>query len=102
MTQLGKATLLNEGCLVNRVKDQTGRPKIPHLRTVVFMSQPPGRPKRPDGGCPVSGAPANYEASFLALEGNPLDDWRNTWRTRLRFKHAWRCVLLHPEGSRLC
>ena len=27
-----------------------------------------------------------YEASFLALEGNPLDDWRNVRRIKLRFK----------------
>ena len=29
-----------------------------------------------------------YEASFLALEGNPLDDWRNVRRIRLRFKQG--------------
>ena len=29
-----------------------------------------------------------YEASFLALEGNPLDDWRNTRRIKLRFKQG--------------
>ena len=29
-----------------------------------------------------------YEASFLALEGNPLDDWRNTGRITLRFKQG--------------
>ena len=29
-----------------------------------------------------------YEASFLALEGNPLDDWRNIRRIRLRFKQG--------------
>jgi predicted amidohydrolase YtcJ len=27
-----------------------------------------------------------YQASFLALEGNPLDDWRNVRRIKLRFK----------------
>jgi imidazolonepropionase-like amidohydrolase len=26
-----------------------------------------------------------YEASFLALEGNPLDDWPNVRRIKLRF-----------------
>jgi imidazolonepropionase-like amidohydrolase len=29
-----------------------------------------------------------YEASFLALEGNPLDDWRNTGRIQMRFKQG--------------
>jgi hypothetical protein len=29
-----------------------------------------------------------YEASFLALEGNPLDDWRNIRRIKLRFKQG--------------
>jgi imidazolonepropionase-like amidohydrolase len=29
-----------------------------------------------------------YEASFLALEGNPLDDWRNVRRIKLRFKQG--------------
>jgi imidazolonepropionase-like amidohydrolase len=29
-----------------------------------------------------------YEASFLALEGNPLDDWRNIRRITLRFKQG--------------
>src|SRR5688572_27568007 len=29
-----------------------------------------------------------YEASFLALEGNPLDDWRNVRRITLRFKQG--------------
>jgi imidazolonepropionase-like amidohydrolase len=29
-----------------------------------------------------------YEASFLALDGNPLEDWRNTGRIRLRFKQG--------------
>jgi imidazolonepropionase-like amidohydrolase len=29
-----------------------------------------------------------YEASFLALEGNPLDDWRNIRRIALRFKQG--------------
>jgi hypothetical protein len=29
-----------------------------------------------------------YEASFLALEGDPLDDWRNTRRIKLRFKQG--------------
>jgi imidazolonepropionase-like amidohydrolase len=29
-----------------------------------------------------------YEASFLALEGNPLDDWRNTGRIKMRFKQG--------------
>ena len=30
-----------------------------------------------------------YEASFLALEGNPLDDWKNSARIRLRFKQGF-------------
>ncbi len=34
-----------------------------------------------------------YEASFLALEGNPLEDWRNVRKIRLRFKQG---VLLDP------
>jgi hypothetical protein len=29
-----------------------------------------------------------YEASFLALEGNPLESWDNTARIRLRFKQG--------------
>ena len=29
-----------------------------------------------------------HEASFLALEGNPLDDWRNIRRIKLRFKQG--------------
>jgi imidazolonepropionase-like amidohydrolase len=29
-----------------------------------------------------------YEASFLALEGNPLDDWGHVRRIRLRFKQG--------------
>ena len=29
-----------------------------------------------------------YEASFLALEGNPLDDWRNIGRIKMRFKQG--------------
>jgi imidazolonepropionase-like amidohydrolase len=29
-----------------------------------------------------------YEASFLALEGNPLVDWRNVRRIKLRFKQG--------------
>jgi hypothetical protein len=32
--------------------------------------------------------PEGYEASFLALGGNPLDDWRNIRRIRLRFKQG--------------
>jgi hypothetical protein len=32
--------------------------------------------------------PSGYEASFLALEGDPLDDWRNTRRIKLRFKQG--------------
>ena len=35
-----------------------------------------------------------YEASFLALEGNPLDDWRNIRRIKLRFKQG---VEVHPS-----
>jgi imidazolonepropionase-like amidohydrolase len=34
-----------------------------------------------------------YEASFLALEGNPIEDLRNLHRIKLRFK---KCVLLDP------
>jgi len=30
-----------------------------------------------------------YEASFLALEGNPLEDWKNTQRIRVRFKQGF-------------
>lgn len=30
----------------------------------------------------------DYEASFLALEGNPLNDWRNVRRIKLRFKQG--------------
>jgi imidazolonepropionase-like amidohydrolase len=30
-----------------------------------------------------------YEASFLALEGNPLQDWKNTQRIRVRFKQGF-------------
>jgi imidazolonepropionase-like amidohydrolase len=29
-----------------------------------------------------------YEASFLALEGNPIDDWRNVRRIKVRFKQG--------------
>jgi len=29
-----------------------------------------------------------YEASFLALEGNPLEDWQNIRKIRLRFKQG--------------
>jgi imidazolonepropionase-like amidohydrolase len=29
-----------------------------------------------------------YEASFLALEGNLLEDWRNIRRIKLRFKQG--------------
>jgi len=34
-----------------------------------------------------------YEASFLALEGNPIEDLRNLHRIKLRFKQG---VLLEP------
>ena len=30
-----------------------------------------------------------YESSFLALEGNPLQDWKNTQRIRMRFKQGF-------------
>jgi len=30
----------------------------------------------------------DYEASFLALEGNPLEDWRNVRQIKLRFKQG--------------
>jgi imidazolonepropionase-like amidohydrolase len=36
-----------------------------------------------------------YEASFLALAGNPLDDWRNIRRITLRFKQG---VEVHPSS----
>lgn len=29
-----------------------------------------------------------YEASFIALEGNPIDDWRNVRKIRVRFKQG--------------
>jgi hypothetical protein len=35
----------------------------------------------------------DYEASFLALEGNPLEDWQNVRKIKLRFKQG---VLLEP------
>jgi imidazolonepropionase-like amidohydrolase len=35
-----------------------------------------------------------YEASFLALDGNPLEDWRNIRRIKLRFKQG---VEVHPS-----
>jgi imidazolonepropionase-like amidohydrolase len=34
-----------------------------------------------------------YEASFLALEGNPLEDLQNVRKIKLRFKQG---VLLEP------
>ena len=37
-----------------------------------------------------------YEASFLALEGNPLDEWGSTRRIKLRFKQG---VEVHPALS---
>jgi len=30
-----------------------------------------------------------HEASFLVLEGNPLEDWKNTQRIRVRFKQGF-------------
>lgn len=30
-----------------------------------------------------------YEASFLALEGNPMEDWKNTAKIRIRFKQGY-------------
>jgi imidazolonepropionase-like amidohydrolase len=30
-----------------------------------------------------------YEASFLALEGNPLEEWKNTQRIHMRFKQGF-------------
>ena len=30
-----------------------------------------------------------FEASFLALDGNPLEDWKNTDRIRVRFKQGY-------------
>jgi hypothetical protein len=38
-----------------------------------------------------------YEASFLALAGNPLDDWRNIRRITLRFEQG---VEVHPSLHR--
>ena len=37
---------------------------------------------------PIGFLREGYEASFLALEGNPLDDWRNVRRIKLRFKQG--------------
>jgi hypothetical protein len=37
---------------------------------------------------PIGFLREGYEASFLALEENPLDDWRNTRRIKLRFKQG--------------
>jgi hypothetical protein len=37
---------------------------------------------------PIGFLREGHEASFLALEGNPLDDWRNVRRIRLRFKQG--------------
>ena len=34
-----------------------------------------------------------YEASFLALEGNPIEDWQNVRRIKLCFKQGF---LLEP------
>lgn len=34
-----------------------------------------------------------YEASFLALDGNPLEDWQNVRKIKLRFKQG---ILLEP------
>ena len=34
-----------------------------------------------------------YEASFLALEGNPLENWQNVRRIKVRFKQG---VEMHP------
>ena len=34
-----------------------------------------------------------YEASFLALEGSPLEDWQNVRRIKVRFKQG---VEMHP------
>lgn len=36
---------------------------------------------------------AGYEASFVALEGNPLEEWANIRRIRWRFKQG---ALLTP------
>jgi imidazolonepropionase-like amidohydrolase len=30
----------------------------------------------------------DYEASFLALAGNPLEDWQNVRKIKLRFKQG--------------
>ena len=37
-----------------------------------------------------------YEASFLALEGNPLEDWQNVRRIKVRLKQACRDASLTP------
>lgn len=37
-----------------------------------------------------------YEASFLALEGNPIEDWQNVRKIKLRFKQGF---LLTPKGA---
>ena len=34
-----------------------------------------------------------YEASFLALEGSPLENWQNVRRIKVRFKQG---VEMHP------
>lgn len=37
-----------------------------------------------------------YEASFLALEGNPLENWKNTTKIRIRFKQGIVIELQNP------
>jgi imidazolonepropionase-like amidohydrolase len=39
-----------------------------------------------------------YEASFLALEGNPLEDWKNARRIRLRFKQGFLMENQEPDS----
>jgi hypothetical protein len=36
----------------------------------------------------IGGFGEGFEASFLALEGNPIEDWRNVQKIRIRFKQG--------------
>ncbi len=36
----------------------------------------------------IGGFGEGFEASFLALEGNPIEDWRNVRKIRIRFKQG--------------
>ena len=42
-----------------------------------------------------------YEASFLVLAGNPLEDFQNTGRIEMRVKQGMVLSLLNPQGSSL-